>query len=95
MDRLRVRLLHWVTEWDTKQSKKEHYNRYALPIMFGSIQDNFDPAIADGATCANALKRAFCYPSQGLTFIARGLSKDGLLSDEQLADCLPKKRWED
>lgn len=88
--RLHARLIHHLTEYDRKQSINKGYNIYALPQYFNSVNDNVNPALERGATLPDALKAGFCYPSRGLTAIARGLYKDGLMTEVERDACIPK-----
>jgi BRCA1 C Terminus (BRCT) domain len=61
----RDRLISELTQMDerelkrTKGSRAKGYNPYALAIMFRSVQENFDPAIARGASPEEAFMEAF------------------------------------
>ena len=57
-DTTHSRLVHALTEWDIRQSKTKHYNRWALGQYFQAL-DNVKEAMAQGANLADALMKGF------------------------------------
>jgi hypothetical protein len=55
---LHNKLIHAVTEFDRKQSKKPHYNLYALAQYIGRVQE-VTADIAEGANPREAITAAF------------------------------------
>lgn len=59
MNDIRPRLLHIVTEYDRRQSKRKGYNPYALAHYCRAI-GNVMEAIGNGEPIEQALKHGFC-----------------------------------
>jgi hypothetical protein len=55
---IKAKLLHAVTEWDRRASKRKGYNPYALGLMFEAV-DRTSTAIEGGTTVRAALMANF------------------------------------
>lgn len=65
----RAKLIHELTALDRRESRKPHYNRYALGIYFQAA-DSCMEAIAGGAKPADAFAAHF-NPTRGMVSVAR------------------------
>jgi hypothetical protein len=55
---IKIKLLHTVTEYDCKQSKRKDYNRYALGLYFQAV-DNVIDFLNDGVPLRQAILKSF------------------------------------
>lgn len=65
-------LVHELTTQDRRESTQRGYNRYALGITMNAVEDVVKPAVAAGATLAEAFADAF-NPTRGMHSVARRL----------------------
>lgn len=71
---LHEKLIHAVTEYDRKQSKRPGYNIYALPQYVGRVQE-VTADIAAGADVRKAITAAFTGRMLNVCLKAAGLDK--------------------
>lgn len=57
-EELKFRLIHGLTAYDQRQSTKRGYNRYALGIYLGRV-DDICADVERGADIASAIRRGF------------------------------------
>ena len=71
-DKLRAQLVSALIAMDKRASTKQGWNPNALSLMLGSVQDNFDPAVAAGASPEDAFMETFT-PTRGTHGVAKKL----------------------
>lgn len=67
-----LRIVSALTRYDEKQSKKRHYNPYALPIYFMGVSDAKHACKMYGKTVQEALAMHFCGPLLHVVLKAAG-----------------------
>jgi hypothetical protein len=80
MSEIKIKLLHAVTEYDRRESKKSSYNRYALPQYIARINE-IDADIQNGADIRKAIVAGFSGRLADRCLKAAGLPKTS--DDEQ------------
>jgi hypothetical protein len=79
VETLRLKMIHAVTQYDIKESRKPGYNIYGLPIMLGAVSRTAE-LLADGFTPRQAILANF--NGRLATVVLKSVGEKALTKDE-------------